>query len=313
MSKANAEHDKLAYRLTQILVKLNDGESLDPRDLAEHFGVHPRTIQRDLNTRFASLALRRVDGCYRLDPVYLGKLSFGDVERFANLAGVSGLFPKLTRDFMREFVDRNALVGALLVKGHHYEDLRGKETVFGQLEQAITTHTRIDFDYLKPAGLKSYAQIEPYKLVNHSGIWYLAGKDGHQLKSWAFGKIESLKTLDTFTPDPEVNQTLTKEDGIWLNEKKIEVLLKVSPAVASYFQRRSLLAHQVIEKELDDGGLIVSSKVAHQNQILPIVRYWLPNIRIISPESLQSEMENELVAYLAGNKTLLSTTGDRHA
>lgn len=303
MSKELAEHDKLAYRLTQILVKLNDGESLDPLALADEFGVHPRTIQRDLNTRFASLPLKRVDGHYLLDPAHLGNLNLNDIERFANLAGVRGLFPKLTKDFICELVDRDA-TGTLMVKGHHYEDLRGKEGLFSQLEQAISTPQRIGFDYLKPEGRKSYGAIEPYKLVNHSGIWYLAGKDGDKLKSWTFTKIDNLQTLDTFTPDPKVHDTLANEDDIWLNAKKIKVVLKVSSDVAGYFQRRSLIAHQVIEKVLEDGGLIVSCKVAHQNQIFPIVRYWLPNVRIISPESYQATLEAELKNYLQDAATI---------
>lgn len=303
MSKELAEHDKLAFRLTRILVKLNNGEKLNPLALAEQFGVHLRTTQRDLNTRFASLNLKRVGGCYQINPAHLGKISLEDIERFANLTGVLGLFPKFTGDFMRNMVERNSH-SALLVKGHHYEDLNGKEDVFNQLELAICTHQRIAFDYFKPEGRKRYAAIEPYKLVNHSGIWYVAGKDGDKLKSWTFAKIENLQMLDIFTPDPSVHDTLTKEDGIWLNVKKIEVVLKVSPAVAGYFQRRSLIAHQVIEKELEDGGLIVSCKVAHQNQILPIVRYWLPNVRIISPEGYQATLEAELKAYLQGTASI---------
>jgi predicted DNA-binding transcriptional regulator YafY len=299
MSKALAEHDKLAYRLTQILVKLNDGVSLDPRTLADEFGVNIKTIQRDLKIRFASLPIKRVKRLYQLDPAHLGKLKLSDIEHFANLAGVRGLFPKLTKDFIRELVGRNA-TSTLLVKGHHYEDLRGKEGLFSQLEQAISTPTRIGFDYLKPEGRKSYTAIEPYKLVNHGGIWYLAGKDVGKLKSWAFTKIENLQTLDTFTPDPKVHDTLAKEDDVWLNAKKIEVVLKVSSDVAGYFQRRNLIAHQVIEKVLEDGGLIVSCKVAHQNQIFPIVRYWLPNVRIISPEGYQATLEAELKTYLQG-------------
>lgn len=299
MSNEPVEHDKLAFRLTRILVKLNDGESLDPQSLADEFGVHHRTIQRDLNTRFASLALKRVGGFYRLDTIKLGKLSLQDIERFANLAGVRGLFPRLTGDFTRELIERNTQ-GSLLVKGQHYEDLRGKEGQFSQIEQAISQHQRVGFSYIKPAGKKSYGAIEPYKLVNHSGIWYLAGKDGDKLKSWTFTKIENLQMLDIFSPDASVHDTLTKEDGIWLNAKKIEVVLKVSHNVAGYFQRRSLIPHQVIEKELEDGGLIMSCKVAHPNQILPIVRYWLPNVRIISPEGYQDMLEAEMEAYLQG-------------
>jgi hypothetical protein len=53
MSATAAYHDTLAYRLTQILVKLNQGEKLDPQALADEFGVNLRTIQRDMNERFA--------------------------------------------------------------------------------------------------------------------------------------------------------------------------------------------------------------------------------------------------------------------
>ncbi|WP_120951899.1 DeoR family transcriptional regulator [Helicobacter sp. L8] len=48
------DHDKLATRLSQILLKINQGEVLHVRSLAQEFGVSVRTIQRDLN-RFAPL------------------------------------------------------------------------------------------------------------------------------------------------------------------------------------------------------------------------------------------------------------------
>jgi hypothetical protein len=91
---------------------------------------------------------------------------------------------------------------------------------------------------------------------------------------------------------------LAREDSAWINEKKTEVILQVSPAVASYFRRRKLISRQVIEKELEDGGLILSGRFAHPNQILPIVRYWIPHVRIISPEGWQAELESGLKAYL---------------
>ncbi len=75
-------------------------------------------------------------------------------------------------------------------------------------------------------------------------------------------------------------------------------MLQVDKAVAAYFKRRKLVANQVIEKELQDGGLILSAKVGHLNAVLPIVRYWIPHIRIISPEGLQSDLERELGDYL---------------
>ncbi len=71
----SGNHDTLVYRLAQMLVKLNQGEKLDPAALADEFGVNLRTIQRDLNERFAYLPLQKTDGRYHLDVTFLGKLS----------------------------------------------------------------------------------------------------------------------------------------------------------------------------------------------------------------------------------------------
>jgi predicted DNA-binding transcriptional regulator YafY len=291
-------HDTLVYRLAQILVKFNQGEKLDPQALAEEFGVNLRTIQRDLNVRFAYLPLQKNGGRYHLDPAFLGKLSTRDIERFAGLAGVRGLFPSLSDDFLRDIFDTR-IQSALLVKGHHYENLAGKEAAFRQLEQAIIARCHVTFDYAKDEGTKHYTSVAPYKLMNHKGIWYLAARDGGKVKTFSFTKIEHLRLLGThFAADPDIDKTLAEEDGIWLGEDKKEIVLKIASEVAGYFKRRRLIANQVIEKELEDGGLIVSAKVGHLNQVLPIVRYWIPHIRIISPEYLQAEIEKGLAEYL---------------
>ena len=95
----------LVYRLVQLLIKLNQGEKLDPQPLVEEFGITPRTLQRDLNERLAYPPLEKIEGHYRLNPVFLGRISAGDIEHFASLAGVCGLFPSLSADFLRDVFD----------------------------------------------------------------------------------------------------------------------------------------------------------------------------------------------------------------
>ena len=295
---ASDNHDTLVFRLAQILVKLNQGEKLDPQALADEFGVNLRTIQRDLNVRFGYLPLEKTEGRYHIEPAFLGKLTTKDIERFAGLAGVRGLFPSLSDDFLRDVFDTR-VQAALLVKGHHYENLAGQEAAFRELEKAIIARRCVAFDYAKSSGLKSYASVSPYKLINNKGVWYLAALDGEKLKAFSFTKIARIRTLeDTFAWDARIDTQLAEEDGIWLSEGKQEVVLKISRDVASYFKRRQLIANQAVIKELEDGGLIVSAKVGHANQILPIVRYWIPHVRIISPESLQVEIEAGLAEYL---------------
>lgn len=283
---SSGHHDTLVYRLSMMLVKLNQGEKLDPQNLADEFGVNIRTIQRDINERFAYLPLQKTGTKYHLDPAYLGKLTTRDIERFAGLAGVRGLFPSLSDEFMRDIFD-SRIQSALLIKGHHYENLAGKEPTFRQLEQAIIAHFHISFDYNKTDGAKHYESVAPFKLMNHKGIWYLAARDGEKLKTFSFAKIAALSVLTTtFKSEPGIDKMLAEEDGIWMGEEKKEIVLKIAREVAGYFKRRKLIANQVIEKELEDGGLIISAKFGHVNQVLPIVRYWIPHIRIISPEGL---------------------------
>jgi len=58
-------------------------------------------------------------------------------------------------------------------------------------------------------------------------VWYLAAQEGDTLKSFAFGRIQHLTVSPTlFTPDPLVDDTLAREEGVWLNPDKKEVVLK---------------------------------------------------------------------------------------
>jgi predicted DNA-binding transcriptional regulator YafY len=295
------DHDTLAHRLMQLLIKLNQGERLEPQALAKEFGVTLRTIQRDLRERLAHLPLEKADGRYHLDPAWLGRLNLCDLERFASLAGVGGLFPSISDRFLRELFDSRQ-PSPLLVQGQHYEALSDRQPLFQQLEQAIRQRRRIGFVYSKPASAKPHIDVEPHKLANHGGIWYLAAVDAGKLKSFAFGKIDRLLVSDTgFEPDPAIEQRLLREDGIWLSEDKTRVVLKVAPEIAGYFKRRRLVPDQALEKELEDGSLVLTASMAHPNQILPIVRYWIPHVRIVSPPALRTEMEAQIRTYLTRN------------
>ena len=79
MENNDKNHEQLAVRLADMLCRLNNGEKLNVQELASHYGVNPRTIQRDLNERFAYLPLKKEEGGYRLESFYLGKLSEQDI------------------------------------------------------------------------------------------------------------------------------------------------------------------------------------------------------------------------------------------
>ena len=208
MAYSRTNRDTIAYRLAELLRRLNEGHRLDPQTLTQEFGVNLRTIQRDLNERLAFLELDKSEGLYRISGPRLGLLTPSDVERFASIAGLQGLHPKLGTELLRDLLDSR--LQSLQIRGHHYEDLSGREDAFRQLKQAIECRHPVSFRYRKPDGEKLVQALQPYKLVNQNGIWYLAACDAGALKSYSFTKISALfvDTASTFEPDSTVLRTL---------------------------------------------------------------------------------------------------------
>jgi predicted DNA-binding transcriptional regulator YafY len=286
------EHDKTAFRLSSILIKLNEGEHPSIDELSEEYNVHKRTIQRDINERLSYLPIQKENGRISLDPAYLGKLSTDEIRSFAALSGVKSLFPTLDNTFLRRIFD-DTLRSAYLVKGHHYENLSGKEEVFKRIEEAIIDHKKVTFWYKSTQRI-----VEPYRLINQKGIWYLAAVED-KLKSFSIAKMfEPLITGETFIPDPSITESIEQSETQWIGTETKEAVFQIDSEASSYFRRRNLIPDQKIEKELEDGGLIVSGKFTDETQALNIVGYWLPHIKILSPKTLHNQFCNRLKGYI---------------
>ncbi|MDE2420198.1 MAG: WYL domain-containing protein [Gammaproteobacteria bacterium] len=289
---ANKNHELMAYRFVEILTRWNEGEALDIDQLAQEFNTSRRTIERDLNERLAFLPYKKVNGKYSLDQSYLGKFNVQDIRTFAVLAGVSDLFPSLDRIAVRQLVDNQAN-STYASKGYFFEDASSIKPLLTLLETAIKARHYISFEYKDNS-----RQVAPYKIVHHHNCWYLAAVNDDKLKTYRISRISNIQiesTLPSFKVDAKIVEQLDQGESIWFgtdNEKE-EVILKVDPQVASHFSSRKLLPEQDIVKTLENGGLIVSSSMVNSLQILPLVRYWIPHLHIVSPESLKTEFEVE--------------------
>ncbi len=304
---AKPPHDTIARRLSEILTKFNSGERLDPLALASEFNVHLRTVQRDLNERLAYLPLIKAEGRYHMDPAYLGKLDFGDVGRFARLTGVEDLFPSLTKDFLRGALDERVRP-SWLVKGAQYEDASKYGGVFEQLQQAIERTQMLSLRTLGSDGEKAYDGVAPYRLLNLKGIWYLAAVHHGRYKTFGVSQMVAVcESGEGFDRDPSIDKIIESLDCVWHSESVQTVVLSVDSIAAKYFRRRKLVPMQEITQDVGSGSMTVSSTVSHPNQILPIVRYWIPHVRILMPAKWQRDMEHGLKAYLSND----ARDGDR--
>ncbi len=290
---AKSKHETLANRLADILTQLNSGYRLDPAQLAIDYNTHLRTIKRDFN-RFeaCNIPLHKEGKFYFLDPKYLGQISFKDIKTFSQISGIHHLYPKLDISFIRELLDSRVYDA----KGYFFEDASQFQELFHFFSDAILKLKQVGFLYKGEPRI-----VEPYKLLHHHGSWYLAAACKEKLRAYRLSRIELNEhqyELTEFRHDATILKQLEDEESIWFGQEKFEVILTVHANVALHFQQRKLVPEQQIIKELDDGGLLLSSRIAHVTQILPLVRYWIPHLKIVNPAKLQDELLIELKKYL---------------
>ncbi|MBS7837515.1 helix-turn-helix transcriptional regulator [Wohlfahrtiimonas chitiniclastica] len=294
------KNTQLAYRLGEILAKLNLGDRLEVAMLAEEFNVTERTIIRDLKERLVFLDWEEQGPkYYSLSKSSLGQLYPEDVDRFAHFASIQNLFPKLDREFFQQ-----KLTQSVCVKGHNYEDISHKKGDFDLIKAAIESQKLLCFSYYKNQSKshKSY-RVAPYILINRSGIWYLMADDQGQIKTFCFSRIEGISVQNEhFTLDQAILEDLKNIDSVYYGNQIKAVTVFVRGEVAIYFKRRKLLPNQSIIEEKSNGDLVVMSEHVSAQEILALVRYWIPNVKILSPEGLQTELEEGLQAYLLSSE-----------
>ena len=297
MQRDDSIHERLADRLANILTKLNMGYQLSIKELASEFGVSTRTILRDFDRLNTYLPLLQDEETkkYYLESNYLGKIAPKDIRNFAQLSGISHLYPSLDMSFLRELLDSRAHQ-IYSAKGYSFEDASQFKELFKVLGKAIQEQRQIGFQYKGESRL-----VQPYRLIHHHGSWYLAAVRKDQLRTYRISHIQLMHATHEypqFIPDQDIVKVVEDDDSIWFGQDKQEIILSIDSQVAFYFKQRSILPEQQIVRELGDGGLLVSSKINHDMQLLPLIRFWIPHLKIVNPERLQDEMEKGLKEYL---------------
>ena len=180
MSPRTKAQEALGIRLADILTRLNQGETIDIQSLPERYGISLRTAQRDLN-RLAPLLQTTGTRYYRLDQNQYGRLNKDEIRRICHFAGLQDLFPEADRRFFQE-----SLRQSIIIKGHQYENIRHRQSDFDLVTHSIEAKQTISFNYTKADGSKSHRTLDPYRLINKSGIWYLIGLENGREKTYCF-------------------------------------------------------------------------------------------------------------------------------
>ncbi|QQK58806.1 WYL domain-containing protein [Shewanella sp. LC6] len=276
-----SRNEILAQRLAQILLQLFESGKVSRNELANKFNVSERTIYRDLS-RIGSVVSCSKDGVYRILTEKPKKDELPDISSLSEKTGLGKLLP------VSETSPLPSLLSAIEYKRIKILPLppeqltsEHQKKVFSRLDSAIKDCKICSIQY--KGKLRT---VRPYRLMSLKGVWYLAATDIElNIKAYQVSGIEWLDVKKaTFVADTDINGYLDTEDDAWFSLKKKEVTVEIQPAIARYFERRNILPQQKIISKTTEGKLIVTTQIAHRDQLFPTLRFWLPNVRILKPE-----------------------------
>ena len=290
-----AEHDTLAQRLGVILTKLNHGQRLVISELAHEFNVSPRTIQRDLNVRLAYLPLEREGQTYWLDPSYFGRASTPAILRLCEQVGAKALFPDDHDALLKQWLNPNGSP-VFVLSGFQLDEDDSHHQWLKPLAKAISQQLKARLTWV---GEQTEQEVEPYRLVNKRGRWYLAGVSTEAPFIEPLSRISLIRLTEAAAtiaePQQQILQRLIEQEAI----PSHEVVIKAASPIAHEFKLRNILPEQSLIRELEDGSILLASRVFDGAQLLPVIKTYLPHLEVISPAGIQALVKRDL-------KTLLS-------
>ena len=167
-----------------------------------------------------------------------------------------------------------------------------KKDDFNLINIAITTKQQITIKYNSKKRI-----INPYKLVNTQGTWYLVGDEQGVLKTYTFSKISKLKSIiNNFIVNDEFVKIIKQNEATWFSNTNIDVTLQINISKLDYFRKKNLLPKQKIISIQDD-NFTVTTQVSYDEEILSIVKYWIPYIKIVKPIYLKDKLKEQLESY----------------
>ena len=240
------DYDKIITRLTIILSKLYQGDKLKPKDLSEEFGVSLRTIQRDFKERLLSFPIYYEKGHWQMESDFKidRNLSLKDsialdiLENFSKNLGSS--FHAQSSNILSKL--KNRKYSPIFTK-LNMEDISDEFDSMIAYEEAILSRKSMKIKYVTDTKV-SEVKINPIKIVNFEGLWYLVATDeNNKLKSYYLKNTTMLKVYkSTFTISKKVETILDNAISIWFSDNEpFEVILEIDHHVAKFFKQKTYL------------------------------------------------------------------------
>ncbi|TLS70989.1 WYL domain-containing protein [Aliarcobacter thereius] len=296
----------------QLLKELLEGKKISLKVFSSKYDLSIRTAQRyieDIIEIFEENLIKDSE-LYSFISNSILETNILDFNK-KELENFVDLYSLLEFDFSKHIDEKNRTIlqkmekkysQVYMIKQNPFEQFTQKKDLLFDIKDAIKNRRYTKIEYTSDKKY-IYEQAKILKIVFAEGNFYLAILTNEEINNgFKFLRLSFLDKIilypNSFKKDYEAEDFLKNFQTLFSNYKKepFEVVLKVDNKIKRFFINKKFLSSQKIVENKED--LILSFKVTNSMEILPLVKKWLPNIKIISPKNLKDQLEDELREYL---------------
>ena len=297
------QNDSTKYnRINQVYAMLkNNVHGMTIAELANELDVSTKTIQRDLYEVLKGLGAVKEGRNWKIDPKLANddlntneRLILGILDEMAKSAGK--IFYSKAHSLLTQITQQLEHPIFANVNGEYLEEKNIE--LFENIEKAIKEKNEIKFDYEK-----YNFHVKPLKLAFFDGFWYLLALHIHNnketFKKYHLKTIRNVQALNkTFEIPALVEERLKYANSVWFNlDEQFVVRLFIDKEIKKYFERKPLRGQTIIGED-KDGSIEIEIKISNTMEILPLILYYIPYIKVLEPQSLADEIKDRVQGYL---------------
>jgi len=188
-----------------------------------------------------------------------------------------------------------------------YETKKSDVKLLQEIEKAINWKRYTTVLYREKGILKQH-EVKPYKIVFMNENFYLACEHTHEEFLFTKFRLSNIEKIElktkTFYINPDIADFIKNMQTPWseyvpeFRKHSIEVIVRVDVTKARYFKAKHHLPSQKIIETKEDGSLLVLFRVTQEMEVEELIKKWIPHMKVVSPLSLKSKIEDDLKEYL---------------
>lgn len=289
-----------------LLKKLSNGESISTSYLSLKYEIPHRTIHDNINKHLKKIYPEYINFDKSTNMWYSNRNMLSEthlsaeeiitmriLEEHSKSCGKE--FNTFTKILFNRFKKRTSYE---IYKKTNFEKISKKDDIkFALIKNAIKSKTTITCIYKEKE-----RSLNPIKIVMFDGYWYVLVIDNkdNSLKTFYLKGLNNIE-FDIKTFEPMEQNIQDKLDGAinsyFKDKEHILVELEIHKEIVKYFHRRPLSKKQNLRASQNKDYEIMSIYITDFMEIIPTIQQFIPFIKVISPNKLDSMIKKNLENY----------------